>query len=57
MVGFGSGVPITLNSHGTIVQMSLINFLCLKKSIRKFKGLAPLILAEGIRRAEIVGVM
>jgi|LauGreDrversion4_2_1035121.scaffolds.fasta_scaffold38986_1 hypothetical protein len=57
MVGFGSGVPITLNSHGTIVQMSLINFLCLKKSIRKFKGLAPLILAEGIRRAEINGVM
>lgn len=57
LVGFGSGVPITMNSRGVDVPMALINFLCLKKNIRQHKGLTPLILAEGIRRAEISDVL
>jgi len=57
LVGFGSGVPITMNSHGVDVPFAMINFLCLKKNIRKHKGLTPLILAEGIRRAEISDVL
>ena len=46
-----------MNSRGIDLPMALINFLCLKKSVRQHKGLTPLILAEGIRRAEVADVL
>jgi len=55
LVGFISGIPLTVVIQGKNVPMSEINFLCVHKKLRA-KRLAPVLIKEVTRRINCKGV-
>lgn len=52
LVGFISGIPISINIGGKTVRVAEINFLCVHKKLRS-KKLAPLLIKEITRRVNL----
>jgi len=55
LVGFISGIPVTVVVAGTKMPMSEINFLCVHKKLRT-KRLAPVLIKEVTRRINLKNV-
>ena len=52
LVGFISGIPVTMICQGQRVQMCEVNFLCVHKRLRE-KRLAPTLIKELTRRVNL----
>ncbi|GBE61053.1 hypothetical protein BOVATA_025460 [Babesia ovata] len=55
LVGFISGIPVTINVLGTSLEVAEINFLCVHKQLRS-KRLAPVLIKEITRRVNRCGI-
>lgn len=55
LVGFISGVPITLRIRSNIVKASEINYLCVHKKLRS-KRLTPVLIKEVTRQCHLKGI-
>ncbi|CDR93784.1 myristoyl-CoA:protein N-myristoyltransferase, N-terminal domain containing protein, putative [Babesia bigemina] len=55
LVGFISGIPVTINVLGTSMEVAEINFLCVHKQLRS-KRLAPVLIREITRRVNRCGI-
>ena len=55
LFGFISGIPVKMVSHGKVVEMAEINFLCVHKKLRQFR-LAPVLIREVTRRVNLTNV-
>ncbi|TFK55084.1 N-myristoyl transferase [Heliocybe sulcata] len=55
LVGFISGVPITLKVRDHIIHCSEINYLCVHKKLRS-KRLAPVLIKEVTRQCHLKGI-
>ncbi|KZT26399.1 N-myristoyl transferase [Neolentinus lepideus HHB14362 ss-1] len=55
LVGFISGVPITLKIRDHVVKCSEINYLCVHKKLRS-KRLAPVLIKEVTRQCHLKGI-
>ncbi len=55
LVGFISGMPSKYRFHTDVVDVLQINFLCVHDTLRN-KGMAPLLISEIRRRANVEGI-
>ena len=55
LVGFITGVPVTMRMHDRVVRMPEINFLCVEKHLRSLK-LAPMLIQEVTRQVHLQGL-
>ncbi|ELP85821.1 N-myristoyl transferase, putative [Entamoeba invadens IP1] len=55
LIGFITGVPSLIKIYDKKVPVAEINFLCIKKEMRKFK-LAPLLIKEVTRQVHLYGI-
>ncbi|KAL7722087.1 Glycylpeptide N-tetradecanoyltransferase [Entamoeba marina] len=55
LVGFITGVPTSVKIYDRVVDVAEINFLCIRKDMRKFK-LAPLLITEVTRQVHLTGL-
>lgn len=59
LVGFISGIPVSLRIKERVVRMAEINFLCVAKELRKegkSSNFAPLLIAEVTHRVHMTGL-
>lgn len=59
LVGFISGIPVSLRIKERVVRMAEINFLCVAKDLRKdgkSSNFAPLLIAEVTHRVHMAGL-
>lgn len=55
LVGFISGIPVTVRVCGSVLKAAEINFLCVHKQLRS-KRLAPVLIKEVTRRVNLCGI-
>jgi glycylpeptide N-tetradecanoyltransferase len=55
LVGFISGIPVTLRARNHNLKSAEINFLCVHKKLRS-KRLAPTLIKEVTRRCHVIGI-
>ncbi|EDR30127.1 glycylpeptide N-tetRadecanoyltransferase, putative [Entamoeba dispar SAW760] len=55
LIGFITGIPSSIKIYDRIVDVAEINFLCVRKDMRKFK-LAPQLIKEVTRQVHLTGL-
>ncbi len=55
LVGFISGIPLSIKTSGKCLRVAEINFLCVHKKLRE-KRLAPILIREITRRVNLTNV-